>query len=339
MTSLERVRAALSGKPGDLPPFTLVLSLYGARLTGRPLTEYYRDPRLYAEGQQAVVETCSPDILFGPFALALEAEAFGSELIFPPANPPIVRKPSARSPEDFLRLGLPDVDGHPGLLYLRESIRLMADAHKGEIPICAVITAPVDLPAIILGIDRWIETLLFAPEDADAILDATCRHFVGFANALFADGADLIALTTVFTNPTFLFRRQIDETILPALHRSFREVKGPIVFHHGGSPMVPLLSDYLTLPNVAAFVVDHRDSLTEARNILGPDRLLLGNLNNLTIASTPAETVLESVDAVMENRRNDPCFIFSNSAADIPLNTPPELIRAVAQRVRSFGGT
>ena len=106
-TSLDRVLAALAGKPQPRPPFTLTLSLYGARLTGCPLTEYYRKPERYAEGQEAVLDLCSPDILFSPFVLTLEAEAFGSELKFLPDNPPNIRKPAVRSADEFIRLPLP----------------------------------------------------------------------------------------------------------------------------------------------------------------------------------------------------------------------------------------
>lgn len=338
MTSLERVVAAMEGKPQSRPPFTLALSLYGARLTGCPLIQYYRDPGRYAEGQQAVMALCAPDILFGPFALTLEAEAFGSQLIFLPTNPPNVRKPSVRRPDDFLRLGLPDVDSHPSLLYLRESIRLLAGEYKGDTPICGIITAPVDLPAIIMGIDQWIETLLFAPQTAAAILEVTGRHFIGLANALLSDGADFIGLTTVFSNPMILFKKLIDEMIMPALDRSFRELKGPIVFHHGGNPMVPFLRDYLALPNVAAFAVDHRDSLAEARSILGPGRLLLGNLNGPVLSRAPVEAVLGTVGRILQDRRDDPCFIFSTSSADVPWDTSPELIQAVVEKIRSVGG-
>ena len=252
-TSLDRVLAALAGKPQPRPPFTLTLSLYGARLTGCPLTEYYRKPERYAEGQEAVLDLCSPDILFSPFVLTLEAEAFGSELKFLPDNPPNIRKPAVSSADEFISLPLPDVDSHPSLLYLRECVRHLAKKHHGKAPICGIMTASVDLPAIVMGIDMWIETLIFAPEKAAAILEKTHLHFVRMANALLADGASFIGLTTVCTNPRILFQKMIDTVILPALERSFREVKGAIVFHHGANPMVPLLKNYLTLPNVVSF--------------------------------------------------------------------------------------
>ena len=338
MTSLERVLAALEGKPQPRPPFTLTLtlSLYGARLTGCPLTEYYRRPERYAEGQEAVSDLCAPDILFSPFALTLEAEAFGSELKFLPANPPNVRKPAVRSADEFIRLPLPDVDSHPSLLYLRESVRQMAKKHSGTTPICGIMTASVDLPAIIMGIDMWIETLLFEPEKAATILEMTHRHFVNLANALLADGATFIGLTTVSSNPRILYPKMIETVILPALARSFLELNGKIVFHHGANPMVPLLKDYLALPNVTAFLIDHRDSLGEARKIIGPDRLLLGNLNGPTLARTPMDKVMEQVEAILDDRKDDPCFLFSSSAADVPWETPPELLQAISGTIGAF---
>jgi uroporphyrinogen decarboxylase len=338
MTSFERVLLALQGKPQPSPPFTLTLSLYGARLIGCPLSEYYRRPERYLEGQEAVFDLCRPDIIFSPFALTLEAEAFGCELKFLPDNPPNTRKPAVRSADDFIRLPLPDVNSHPSLLYLRESTRLLAARYRNDRAICGVVTASVDLPAMVMGIDQWIETLLFAPEMAVTILEKACCHFVALANALLADGANFIALPTMFTNPQLLYPQLIDEVILPAFARSLTEVKGPIVFHHGGNPMVPSLGDYLALPNVAAYAVDHRDSLTEARRILGPDRLLLGNLNGPTLSRMSMDTVLTKVAQILDDRRSDPCFIFATSGADVPFDTPPVLLQAISAKIQSFSG-
>jgi len=336
MTSMERVLAALEGRAQGRPPFTLTLSLYGARLIDCPLTAYYRRPELYVAGQEAVLALCAPDILFSPFALTLEAEAFGSELTFLPTNPPNIKKPAVRTADAFIDLPPPDIDNHPSLLFLRESISLLATKCGGATPICAILTAPVDLPAIIMGIDMWIETLLFLPDKAAAILEKTHRHFVALANALLTDGANFIGLTTVCSNPRILFPQLITTVILPALDRAFRQVNGPVVFHHGGNPMLANLEDYLPLANVAAFAVDHRDSLAEARKILGPNRLLLGNLHGLTLPRLSAEQVLARVDHILDDRKNDPCFIFSTTAADVPIDTPPDLLQAIAGKIRTF---
>jgi uroporphyrinogen decarboxylase len=336
MSSKERIVAALEGTLQPRTPYTLTLSLYGAKLIDCALDEYYRNPQCYAEGQEAVHDLCSPDILFSPFAACMEAEAFGSELKFLPKAPPNIRKPAVHSADDFLGLSMPDVDNHPSLLYLRESVRCLAERFNGQIPICGVLTAPVDLPAIVMGIDMWIETLVYAPEKAAKIIDRIKKYFIRMANALFEDGADFICLPTMFSNPQILYPQLIDTLILPALNETFKEVNGAIIFHHGGNPLVPYLDRYLSLSNVAGFAVDHRDSLDEAREVLGSDRLLLGNICGPTLSRTPVGKVLEKVDFILDNRKGDPHFVFSTSAADIPWDTPPELLKGIAQKICEY---
>jgi uroporphyrinogen decarboxylase len=336
MSSHERITAVLEGTSQPRTPYTFALSLYGAKLIDCALADYYRNPRRYVEGQIAVHDLCSPDILFSPFAVSLEAEAFGSELKFLPKAPPNIRKPAVSSADEFLGLAMPDVENHPSLLYFRESVRCLAERFKDQTPICGVLTAPVDLPAIVMGIDMWIETLVCAPEKAAEILDKTKSHFIRMANALLEDGAAFICLPTMFANPQILYPQLIDTLILPVLNEAFKEVDGTIIFHHGGNPLVPYLDRYLSLSNVAGFVVDHRDSLYKARELLGPDRLLLGNICGPTLSRTPMKKVLERVGFILDNRKDDSRFIFSTSAADVPWNTPPELIKGIAQKICAY---
>lgn len=336
MSSHERITAVLEGIPQPRTPYTFALSLYGAKLTGCNPAEYYRNPQCYVEGQIAVHNLCSPDILFSPFATCLEAEAIGSELNFPPNAPPNIRKPAVRSADEFLGLSMPDVENHPSLLYFRECVRCLAERFNDQTPICGVLTAPVDLPAIVMGIDMWIETLVCAPEKAAEVIDKTKSHFIRMANALLEDGAAFICLPTMFANPQILYPQLIDTLILPALNEAFKEVNGTIIFHHGGNPLVPYLDKYLSLSNVAGFAVDHRDSLDKARELIGSGRLLLGNICGPTLSRIPMKKVLERVDFILDNRKDDSRFIFSTSAADIPWNTPPELIKEIAQKICAY---
>lgn len=336
MSSMERIIAALEGTPQPRTPYTFTLSLYGAKLIDCALAEYYRNPQCYVEGQEAVHDLCSPDVLFSPFAACMEAEAFGSTLNFLPKAPPNIRKPAVRSADEFLDLSMPDVENHPSLLYLRESVRFLAERFNGQTPICGVLTAPVDLPAIVMGMDMWIETLVYFPEKAAEVIDKANNYFIRMANALLEDGAAFICLPTMFSNPQILYPQLIDTLILPALKEAFKKVNGSIIFHHGGNPLVPYLDRYLSMSNVAGFVVDHRDSLDEVREVLGSDRLLLGNICGPTLSRTPLGKVLERVDFILDNRKEDPRFIFATSSADIPWDTPQELLKGIAQKICGY---
>ena len=194
VTSVERTVAALTGKCHDRPPYTLTLSLYGARLIDCHPAIYYREPDSYIGGQRAVMELCSPDVLFTPFSLPLEAEMFGSELIFFRNAPPTVHKYCASSIEEFLRKKLPDTKSHPNWLYFEKVVSSLASEYKNAVPICAILAAPVDLPAILLGLERWMDALICDSRAVKDILETTCRHFTGFANDLLSHGASFIAV-------------------------------------------------------------------------------------------------------------------------------------------------
>lgn len=109
MNSTERIMATLAGKPLDRRAIAPVLGLYGARLTGCPLDQYYTDPAAYARGQSAVRETFRPDVLCAPLAFALIGAAFGSELVFPDTEAPNIRRPAVQSADHgtFLRCPTP----------------------------------------------------------------------------------------------------------------------------------------------------------------------------------------------------------------------------------------
>ncbi len=335
MTALERVMEAIKGGPQLRPPFTMTLSLYGSRLIACPPGEYFRNPAHYVEGQEAVNDLIHPDIIFAPFVLAYEGAAFGSELHFPADCPPNIRKPSVKSGEAFLRISLPDLDSNEYLLFIRESVKRLAARFKNQTPICAVLTAPIDLPATIMGFDTWIDTIICRPAEAKAILDLTTRHFVAFANALLQDGAAFIAVPVMFSNPAIVYQKLVDDLMLPTLVAAFKQVKGPIVFHHGGNRIAHQLSDFAGLPNVAGFALDNRDSFSEARSKLGGNRLLLGNLSGISLSTATTEEILKKTESILADRRDDPCFIFATSGADVPLSTPPERIKAVAALIKA----
>ncbi len=204
MNSMERIMATLQGKPVDRRAVSLTLSLYGARLTSCDLQTYYTNPARYARGQSAVRELFKPDIIFAPFALPLLGAAFGGEVRFFENQAPNLVKPAISSASEIDQLVVPDIDTDPHLTYFRECIRLLAAECGTEIPVVAIALSPVDLPSMIMGIEPWLETLLFDEEGFNRMLDITTPHFVKWVNALLADGATCVALPAAFTNSNIL---------------------------------------------------------------------------------------------------------------------------------------
>jgi uroporphyrinogen decarboxylase len=336
MTGMERVLCALRGEPADRRAFTLALSLYGSRLTECPTREYYSDPVRYLEGQRAVVRLVAPDIVFAPFALPFEALAYGGEEIWLDKFPPNVRKPPFREHDHVRPLG-DDLLRSPGVAYLAESTRLLAGEFGPDRPVCAVVTAPVDLPAMLLGIETWLEVLLFDHERAARLMDLATEHFLRLTGAFFDAGAAFVAIPVMFANLRLVTPALLEKTILPELARAFGQAKGPLVYHHGGNRILDHLELCSDLPGVAGFLFDPRDDLARARETLGPGRLMLGNVNGPGLARLQPGDAYASIAAILANRAGDRNFVLASAHADIPFDTDPDTLLAVRRAVVDAG--
>lgn len=339
MLPIERVFNRLQGKQTDRVPFAPLTSLYGARLISCPLDQYYTNPDSYFQGQKAVVESIEPDILFSPFALVMEAEAFGSKAAYFDKNPPNLETPSISGFDEIGRLKTPDIENNIKLTYLIESTRLLVEQYKNQIPVAAIVSSPTELPALIMGIENWIDTLLFHPAEAQQMIDLCAEYFVSFANIMLAVGATCIFTPASFSNPTIITRHIAETVMVPEMHKVYSRVKGPIVFHHGGARLMPFLDLLHNLPKVVGFVLDPRDSFDEVREIIGNDRTVMGNINGqLLLRANP--TIVENwTTRLLENRADDSKYILTTSNADIPYDTPIENITAITRTIKKFNTT
>ncbi|HEY3401667.1 MAG TPA: uroporphyrinogen decarboxylase family protein [Geothrix sp.] len=338
MNSLERVLATLQNQPSDRPAFLLNAGLYGSKLTGASLKDHYADPAVFAEGQAAIRETFCPDLLISPFLLAGFGAAFGSRMSVPTHQAPNVAAFAAPSAEAALRLPLPDVDSHLQMRYLRESIRLLAKRYAGEVPVIGLLVSPVDLPPLIIGLEAWLDAILFQPDTARALLDRLTPFFVALGKGMLSDGATALALTANLANRFMVPAPVVESLSRPSLERALAELPGPVILHHGGCPLLPHLADFKGLPNTVGYVVDAGENLAAARAILGPGPLLLGNLGGPALADLRPEEVRALCGQALAQRGADRQFILATSGADIPLDTPPACIEAITDSVCRAGG-
>ena len=338
MNSLERVLAALQDQPSDRPAMFLNASLYGARLTGASLEDHYHRAEVYAEGQMAVRETFAPDLLISPFFVPAIGEAFGSSWRARPSQAPNVVKFAARSAEDMLKLPLPDVDSHPRLLYLRETIGILAKRYAGVVPIFGVLVSPADIPPLVIGLEAWLDTLLFQPEVARALLERLTPFFVDLGKAMLADGATGLALTCNLANKFIVTDAIAEGLTLPSLKQALAQLPGPVIFHHGGCPLVDQLARFKGLPNVVAYFIDGGEDLGAARRALGPGPVVMGNLNGPGLLHLQPEEVQPLCERALAQKGEDRQFILATCSADVQIDTPPEAIAAIAAAVCRTGG-
>lgn len=339
MNGTERITRTLAGRPLDRRAFIPVLSLYGSRLINCPLEAYYTNPEAYAAGQLAVYREFAPDILLSPFAFALVGSALGSEIRFSADQAPTIRKPAVAVPGEWDHLPLPDPDKHPRLLYLREAVRILADRLQGVAPIAACLPSPIDIPALVMGMEGWLDMVLFNKAGAQRVLDKVSQFFVRLANCLFRDGATLAVLPCGYASPRIMMREPVESLMRPALTKALGQLLGPSILHHTGTDMLNHLDILVGLPSVAGFAIDYREGLAETRRVAGNDTALLSGPHGPSLAELDAARVEVICGSILNERKQakDLRFILATMGADIPLNTPPENIHAMRKAVLTAG--
>jgi uroporphyrinogen decarboxylase len=336
MNSLQRVMMTLQGQPTDRRAVGLTLSLYGARLTDCPLDTYYSDPLAYADGMDAVCEQFQSDWLTAPFAAIIEGEAFGSRSEIRGNQAPILTRSVIETADQIDRLVTPDVDSHPRLLYVREAIQAMTSRHAGEVPVCGIALSPLALPALLMGLDGWLSTFLFSQANRDRMLEITVPFFAKWGNSLLSDGAAALIVPALFANPRMITRELAETLVRPVFEAAFAQIQGPILIHHMSNPLAPFIDVFAGLPNVAGFIADPLDDLGQMRAAIGPQYVLFGGIDGPTLGMrSPAEITAACLE-VLEDRRDDPRFILTTTAADIAYDTPAESIHAVREVAEEF---
>lgn len=336
MTGPERVMAALAGVMTDRPPYGLVCGSLGARLAGDEPERAFVDPELYVRGQEAASALLDPDIVFTPFALAYEAVAYGGELAPQRGAVLNLRRPpfkAAREAAAALRAAATPL-GAPGIRFMLEATERLADSAAGSRMVVAPIASPVDFPALLIGIEAWLDALLFDPDAASELASAAVEHFAALAEAYAAAGAHALASPVMFVNPSILDERRVRELALPILKEGFGRSPLPIVFHHGGNPLGRYLGMLGGLPRVAGFVLGERDVYADARAAIGAGPLLMATVPGPAFAAFTPDTLRARLASLSGLRGGDPAWGFTNAGAELPAETAPELLSVVGDFFR-----
>jgi uroporphyrinogen decarboxylase len=325
-----------AGKPVDRLPVFAVLGAYGSHLASVDLRTLYSDAAAYVAGQQALQREFGFDLVLSAFDYSVLTEAFGGEVAWFADQVPNMRRPVARKAADALRLPLPDVQRTARLPMIVEINRRLADLYKGRVPIVSVLPGPCIFPALLMGIEQWMDAILFDPELAQRVMEHTAPFFVAWANALLEAGADCLAFTEGMATSSVAPRALFAEQCLPHLGRVFSQIHGPKIVSSTGGCMNHVLDLLPGLDGVAGVLAGSKDDLAEARRLLGPDMTIVGNLDNLTLPAVSAAEVHRLSLSCLRAAAPSGRYILCNAGADIPQATPPANLRAMLQAAAEF---
>lgn len=331
---LEAARCRNSGRP----PVWLM------RQAGRYLPEYQE-----IKEKHTFVEMCSdPDLAFEVsmqpsrrfgldavvvfYDILFLAEAMGAPLEYNPG--PRFLEP-LRTAEAITSLKDPDPAGHTAPVL--ETLARLRKELPPEVAVLGFAGAPFTMAAYLVEGNfhrsgEWIKRLMNeAPELLHTLLETLARATGRYLGAQLQAGADAVQLFDTWAG--LLGRDDYRRFALPYQKTVFDSIADSgapaILYVNGGSHLL----DEMSSSGAGVLSIDWRTSLRQARELLGKETGLQGNLDPSSLFAEPAE-VRRRTGEILDEMAGDQGFIFNLGHGVLP-ETPVESVRALVETVQS----
>ena len=339
MTGMERLVAAINGTLADRIPVFCNLLDQGAKELGLSLEEYYSSGEHVAEAQLKMREKYGYDCLWSLFYVGKEAELLGCrKIIYAKDGPPNVGEMVIKKYDDIAKLKIPDdIASHPAFTEELKCLRILKAGAGGKYPICAYLTASMTLPAILMGMEKWIQMLMLGPHDLRDELLAKCSDFFQKQAAAYrAAGADVLVYSNPFGSTDFIPRRFFDELSLPWMERDL----GPggtagIVYYCGSARFNNVIKSVIERLGIAVFYLSPMDDIAEGKRIVAGRGLTCGVINDIMLLEWSKEEIRAEVKRMIEAGKPGGKFLFGTLV--MPYNIPEENIRTMLEAAYEYG--
>ena len=339
MTGMQRLTAAATGGTSDRIPVFCNLLDQGARELGVSLPEYYASGERVAEAQLRMRERYGHDNVWSLFYVGKEAELLGCRrIIYATDGPPNVGDLIIRSPEDIRTLTVPDdLAGHPVFAETRRCLEILRREVGGRYPICAYLTASLTLPAILMGMEKWMDLLLSGPFDLRDHLLAKCSEFFRRELAAYRDaGADVIIYSNPFGSLDIITRRLFTELSLPWMERDLEGFdRSGIVYYCGGARMNPVIAEVMDRTGLSTYYLSPLEEIAEGKRLIGNRGVTCGVINDIPLIDWSPEQVRAEVKRLLADGMPGGRFLFGTLV--MPLAIPEANIRAMVDAACEFG--
>lgn len=339
ITGMDRLLAAIEGRTSDRIPVFCNLFDQGAGEMGVSLKEYYADGEMVAEAQLRMREKYGHDNVWSLFYVGKEAELLGSRsILFAEDGPPNVEDFVIKSLDDIGRLEVPgSIEDHPAFAETLKCMRILKAEAGGKYPICAYLTASMSLPAILMGMEKWLELLLLGPASARDELLAKCSDFfIKEIAAYRAAGADILVYSDPFGSTDIVPMHLFEKMSLPWMERDLKPggMDG-VVYYCGGSPFNNVIDRVIERVGFKTFYLGPADDVVEAKRIIDGRGLACGIINDIMLVAWSEEEVRAEVKRIIDAGLPGGRFLFGTLV--MPLGIPERNIRAMLEAAYEFG--
>jgi uroporphyrinogen decarboxylase len=339
MTPLEITVAAVNGAPAPRIPVYCNFLEHGPRALGMTQQAYYGNGEYVAAGQLKLRERYGQDNVWSLFYVGKEAELLGcNEILFSEDGAPNVADYVIKTYDDIARLEVPDdITAHPAWAETAKCMKILTDEVGATHPVCAYLTASTTLPALLMGMDKWMELLLTGPADVrDELLKKCSEFFRKEVAAYRAAGANVLVYSTPFGSTSFVGMKRFKEFSMPWMQRDLAPGGvDSIVYYCGMAPFNSVIRQVMDELKIGVYYISPLADLAEAKAIIGDKGLTCGVIDDIKMIGWTPEQTRAEVKRMCEIGMVGQHFLFGTGV--MPLGVPEANIRAMLAAAFDYG--
>jgi uroporphyrinogen decarboxylase len=339
MTPLEISIAAASGQPAPRIPVYCNLLDHGAQELGMKQKDYYAKGENVAEAQLRMRARYGHDNVWSLFYVGKEVELLGcSDILFAEDGPPNVADLVIKTYDDIARLEIPDdITDQPAWTETGKCLDILRSEVGASHPICAYLTASTTLPAMLMGMENWLQLLMAGPADLRDELLRKCSDFFQKEVAAYrAAGANVLVYSTPFGSTSFVGMKRFKEFSIHWMKRDLAPGGvANIVYYCGMAPFNNVIDQIITEFGIGAYYISPMADLAEAKAIIGDRGLTCGVIDDIKMISWTPEQTRAEVKRMCEIGMQGGRFLFGNGV--MPLAVPEANIRAMVEAAFEYG--
>jgi MtaA/CmuA family methyltransferase len=337
MNGRERILAMIDGKPVDSLPFMPITMMFAGDRIAAQYRDYATDCQVLVEGQVHTAEEFDFDYVNTMSDPAGEAADCGAPVKFFPNQPPALDEQNALLTDKSKLMGLkvPDPYSSPRMGNRLRALGLYRRRVGKERLIEGWIEGPAAQAADLRGINNLMTDFFDDPSFVIELFQFVLKLELTFAEAQVAEGAELIGVgdaaaslvgPKIYQEFVWPYEKRMMDGLLALGARTRLHICG------NTRPILKLMGQ------LGCDVVD-LDSLApmaEGRAAMGPDQVLLGNIDPVRVLrnGTPGEVYA----AVAECHQQAGSRFIVSAGCEVPRDTPVENLRAMLRYARNCSG-
>jgi len=332
--------AILQGNLPDRVPVIPQVTYTTAQLTGVGLVEALHSPEKTAEALLTGQRELGYDAIYAGWesSFNLLAEAMGCIMRFPENSVPQVAEHVVKTPDDVDKIEVPDPYSSGRLPLHLEIVTQIKDVVKEEIPLFAYTPGPFTLAGQLTGVNSLMIATIQNPHFVNDLIDVAAQASIEYALANIKAGVNVIVTADPTASGSLISPKTFKTFAAPhqrVIIDAVTQAGATASLHICGQTMKML--ELMAGTGTKIMELDHLVDMAEAKQRIGSQIILMGNLNPTGLLLTGSPTEVEAAAKMCIEQVGLSGQYILSSGCEVPPQAPLENIRAMVSAAEKYG--